>query len=82
LIRWLTADGVTCSRAAAASNEPCSITAANVVGGLMKSRFFAGKQIIGNDNLDRPTQRAGLRFTSTLQKDPVSAMTAVPIHRY
>jgi hypothetical protein len=28
LIRWLTADGVTCSIAAEASNEPCSVTAA------------------------------------------------------
>ena len=29
LIRWLTADGVTCSRSAAASKLPCSITAAS-----------------------------------------------------
>lgn len=28
LIRWLTADGVTCSRSAAASNDPYSMTAA------------------------------------------------------
>ena len=28
LMRWLIADGVTWSRAAAASNDPCSITAA------------------------------------------------------